>query len=73
VAWEHVKARDFANQMMAAYGVSAMVAPEWLNSDYETIYVFHITRTGKDGAPQATLEIQQEGLESSLKDNCPGQ
>jgi len=73
VAWEHVKLRDFALQMLKAYGDSTMTVPEWPNSDYETIYVFHITRAGKDGAPRATLEIQKEGLETTLKDTCPGQ
>ena len=42
------------------------------NSDYETIYVFHITRKGQNGIRQATLEIQQEDLTNSLSDTCPG-
>jgi len=45
--------------------------PEWTNDDYETIYVFHITRAGSNGTPRATLEIQIEssrGLELSRND-----
>jgi len=72
VAWEHLMLRDFAVQMLESYGSNAAQVPDWPNSDYETIYVFHITRSGKNNAPQATLEIQKEGLSDTLKDTCPG-
>jgi hypothetical protein len=72
VAWEHIKLRDFAVQMLETYGSNAGQVPDWPNSDYETVYVFHITRTGKDGGLHATLEIQKEGLEDTLKETCPG-
>jgi hypothetical protein len=71
VAWEHGKLRDFALQMLKQYGSGHDDVPDWKGSDYETIYVFHIKRTDKS-APQATLEIQQEGLSNSLSDACPG-
>lgn len=71
VAWEHVKLRDFAVQLLKQYGTGGADVPDWAGSDYETIYVFHIKRNG-GSAPQATLEIQQEGLTSSLSDVCPG-
>ena len=72
VAWEHEKLREFAVQMLQSYGTGAAQVPEWTNDDYETIYLFHITRSGSNGTPQATLEIQKEGLSSSLSDTCPG-
>lgn len=72
VAWEHEMLRDFAVQMLRSYGSNPGQVPDWPNSDYETIYVFHITRTGPHGAPHATLDIQQEGLTSALSDTCPG-
>ena len=72
VAWEHIKLHDFAVDMLRRYGSGSTKVPDWPNSDYETIYVFHITRAGKDGAPRATLEIQKENLGSTLKDTCPG-
>jgi hypothetical protein len=72
VAWEHIKLYEFARQMLQSYGANPAQLPEWPNSDYETIYVFHITRSGKNGVPQATLEIQNENLGSTLKDACPG-
>lgn len=71
VAWEHAKLRDFAVQMLKRYGTGGADVPDWPGGDYETIYVFHIKRSDK-GAPQATLEIQQEDLSASLSDVCPG-
>jgi len=72
VAWEHIKLYEFAKQMLESYGTNPAQVPDWPNSDYETIYVFHITRSGQDGAPRATLEIQKEDLGNTLKDTCPG-
>ena len=72
VVWEHIKLREFAEEMLESYGSNAAQVPDWPNSDYETIYVFHITRSGKDGAPHATLEIQKEDLGDTLKETCPG-
>jgi hypothetical protein len=72
VAWEHIKLHDFAVEMLRRYGAGSAQAPDWPNSDYETIYVFHITRSGQDGAPRATLEIQKEDLGGTLSDACPG-
>ena len=72
VAWEHIKLREFAEQMLEAYGSNPEQVPEWPNSDYETIYVFHVNQSGKNGVPQATLEIQKEGLDDKLTDTCPG-
>jgi len=72
VAWEHIKLFQFAQQMLQAYGSTTTPLPEWPNSDYDTIYIFHITRSGADAVPHATLDIQQEGLGPKLSDTCPG-
>jgi hypothetical protein len=72
VAWEHEMLRDFAVQMLKSYGSNPTQVPDWPNSDYETIYVFHIIRSGHNSPPHATLDIQQEGLSSTLSDTCPG-
>ena len=71
VAWEHIKLHDFAVQMLQSFGTGAAQVPAWTNDDYETIYVFHITRSSDNGAPRATLEIQKEGLSNTLSDACP--
>jgi len=73
VAWEHIMLYRFAKQILDSYGTGSAQVPDWPNSDYETIYVFHITRSAKKGTPHATLDIQKEGLENTLKDTCPGQ
>ena len=72
VACEHLKLYDFAQQMLKSYGTTPTPLPEWPNSDYETIYIFHITRSGNAGTPGATLEIQHEDLGNALSDTCPG-
>ncbi|HME58635.1 MAG TPA: histidine phosphatase family protein [Terracidiphilus sp.] len=72
VAWEHFYLHEFAKQMLESYGSNGAQAPDWPTSDYEMIYVFHVTRTGKNGSPHATLEIQREDLGETLKDTCPG-
>jgi len=72
VAWEHLKLYEFAKQMLQSYGTTTAQLPQWPNDDYETIYVFHITRSGNNGAPRATLEIQKEDLGKALSDVCPG-
>ncbi|MGP8175577.1 MAG: histidine phosphatase family protein [Terracidiphilus sp.] len=72
VAWEHIKLYEFAKLMLLSYGTGSKHVDPWPDSDYETIYVFHITPTGKDGAPRATLEIQKEDLGNTLNDTCPG-
>ena len=72
VAWEHIKLYQFAKQMLDSYGAGSAKLPDWPGSDYETIYVFHIARSGSDGSPHATLEIQKEYLANTLPDTCPG-
>jgi hypothetical protein len=72
VAWEHLKLYEFAKQMLQSYGTTPAQVPEWPDGDYETIYVFHITRSDKGGTPRATLEIQREDLGKTLSDTCPG-
>jgi hypothetical protein len=72
VAWEHIKLYEFAQQMLKSYGTNPAQVPDWPNSDYETIYIFHIARSGENGAPRATLEIQKEDLGPTLQDSCPG-
>ena len=57
--------------MLQSYGTTAKPLPDWPNSDYDTIYVLHITRSGVGGTPHATLDIQQEGLETNTQRHLP--
>lgn len=72
VAWEHLKLYEFAKQMLLSHGGSIAMLPEWPNSDYETIYVFHVAWSGDSSTPHVALEIQKENLGSHLSDTCPG-
>jgi hypothetical protein len=71
IAWEHKYAYDFARQMLRAYGLDPSQVPAWPSDDFETMYVFHITRAAGTGAPAMTFAVQQEGLEGSLSGACP--
>jgi hypothetical protein len=70
IAWEHKYAHDFARQMLRAYGLDRSQVPPWRSDDYETMYVFHITRAAGT-APTMTFSVQQEGLSGSLPVTCP--
>lgn len=73
IAWEHYWAEQFAKAMLTAYGLDPKQVPEWLNSDYETMYVFQITPAPTGNGPGTLrFQIQQEGLDGKLSDTCPG-
>jgi hypothetical protein len=71
IAWEHKYAYDFARQMLRSHGLDPSQVPAWPSDDFETMYVFHITRTAGTRAPAMTFAVQQEGLEGSLSGTCP--
>jgi hypothetical protein len=71
IAWEHKYAYDFARQMLRSHGLDPSQVPAWPSDDFETMYVFHITRTAGTGRPAMTFAVQQEGLEGSLSGACP--
>ncbi len=53
VAWEHLAARRFAEEMLKSFGQKDIV-PRWLNSDYETIYIFRIATARTKSAPSTS-------------------
>jgi len=69
VAWEHIQARRFAEEMLKSFGQKDIV-PRWLNSDYETIYIFRIT-TGPDKKRTLNFSVEHEDLTKTLSDKCP--
>jgi hypothetical protein len=71
IAWEHKYAYDFAREMLRAYRLDRAQVPAWPSGDYETMYVFRITRAAGSGAPTMTFAVEQEGLEGSLSSTCP--
>ena len=69
VAWEHLAARRFAEEMLKTFGQKDIV-PRWLNSDYETIYIFRIT-TSPDKKRTLEFTVEHEDLAKTLSDKCP--
>jgi hypothetical protein len=68
VAWEHLEARRFAESMLKSFGQSDIV-PRWLDSDYETIYIFRIT--GPASKRQLNFSVEHEDLKDHLSPTCP--
>lgn len=71
IAWEHKYAYDFARQMLKSYGLDRALVPAWPGDDFETMYVFRITRAAGAASPTMTFAVEQEGLSASLADTCP--
>ncbi|HZI31612.1 MAG TPA: hypothetical protein VFF11_04680 [Candidatus Binatia bacterium] len=69
MAWEHGLLDDFARQMVKHHGGEPKTVPPWPGSDYDTIFVFKITKK-KDGQELFQFTISHEGL-NNLSDECP--
>lgn len=69
VAWEHLAARRFAEEMLKSFGQKDIV-PRWLNSDYETIYIFRIV-TDANKKRTLNFSVEHEDLTKDLSDKCP--
>lgn len=44
IAWEHLEICDLARQLMKRYGANPDQVPRWHEHDFDSIYVFTITR-----------------------------
>ena len=71
LAWEHVYLNQFAKRLLQAYGKDPSVVPDWPEDEYDRIYIFRITEV--DGKKDLTFSVEQQGLNGSLSDKCPGQ
>jgi hypothetical protein len=71
LAWEHNYLNEFAKRMLEAYGKDPSVVPDWPNEEYDRIYVFRIKKA--KGKKDLTFSVEQQGLNDSLSDKCPGQ
>lgn len=69
VAWEHGYLRGFAQQFLRAYGGHSSAVPAWPSADFDTIYVFHLSR--HNGTAHVAFQVDREGLNGSLSDACP--
>jgi len=72
VAWEHVKLYEFARKMLQDYGAIRRRCPTGQTAIMRRFTSFTSCDQAKDGAPRATLDIQNENLGNTLSDACPG-
>jgi hypothetical protein len=70
VSWEHIKAWEMTEDILAAFGQDVTQAARWKDSDYDMIYVFHFT-SGPDGKRKLQFRIDQQNL-NKLPTTCPG-
>ena len=69
VAWEHQEIVKIARALLSGHGGNAAAVPDWKGSDFDSIYVVRLNRTGDIGT--ATFEIRYEGLDHQPA-ACPG-
>lgn len=69
IAWEHIQARRFAEEMLKTFGEGEIV-PRWLDTDYETIYIFRIS-TVPGGSRKLAFSVEKENIKD-LPKSCPG-
>jgi hypothetical protein len=60
VAWEHGLLDDFAKNMVKDNGENPAQVPQWPGNDYDTIFLFKITRSL--GRASLSFSIDHEGL-----------
>jgi hypothetical protein len=70
VAWEHTEAMLLARELMKRNGGDPNAVPEWKGTDFDSIYVLKIHRSGS--ATTASFELKHEGLDGQ-KTSCPGE
>ena|ERR1017187_9683747 len=68
IAWEHVVLGDFAKNIVKTYGGDPSQVPSWPPKDYDSIFVFKITRG--DAGKSIAFTIDHENL-NNLSDTCP--
>jgi len=69
IVWEHLMLADFAKALVKHHGGDPAQVPTWPDEDYDTIFVFKITKDAGRGSLAFTID--HEGL-NNLSDTCPG-
>lgn len=60
VAWEHKKLVEVARMLMATYKNTSTEVPNWADTDFDSLYVFKITRVS--GGGKIEFSVDTEGL-----------
>ena len=68
IAWEHGMLDDFARAVVKHHGGDPAQVPAWPEEDYDTIFVFKITKDA--GQESFSFTVEHEGLDN-LSDACP--
>ena len=68
IAWEHGMLDDFAKAVVKHHGGDPAQVPSWPDGDYDTIFVFKITKDA--GQESFSFTVEHEGL-NDLSDTCP--
>jgi hypothetical protein len=66
VAWEHLQIMNVAQVILRRFDSDARV-PDWPNSDYDTVFAFHIT-WGEQ--PEIRFQVEKQSL-GELPETCP--
>jgi hypothetical protein len=69
VAWEHGYQYEFAKALVKTYGGDPSIVPDWRNDDYDMIFVIHLKQTS--GKTSLSFNVDHEGLNNKLSDECP--
>ena len=69
VGWEHKQIVLLAQHLLAAHGGNPASVPRWSGSDFDSIYIVHLTWTGAEAT--ASFEMRREGL-NGQPTACPG-
>lgn len=67
VAWEHHLAEKLAKHLLVELGGDPAEVPDWGNTDFDSIYVVHVS--GRNKSRRATFKHENEGL-NDLPGNC---
>jgi len=62
VAWEHIQAEKFMRNVVRDHGGNPDAVPVWARTDFDSIYVARISRSGADGV-SVTFQVDHEGLD----------
>lgn len=69
VAWEHRIIEALARKIVTAQGGASDAVPRWQSSDFDSIYVLRITRSGDQ--MHVAFSVDHEGLDGQSA-HCPG-
>ena len=69
VAWEHGYQDAFAKALVKTYGGDPSIIPDWSNDEYDMIFVIHLKRAS--GKTSLSFNVDHEGLNDKLSDECP--